>query len=182
MNDYGFLSAKKTKAVLELGSENPTQESLSMLSHVNPVLRNNQQAFSTMMSDPDGFEIEYGLPPLSPYQKNQIADMDLKEMGDASVGELLFKTSLNGKIRLPGDKGYEEWNQTDILRKALEEQVKNASTQRELTELLSAKFDASLLQEAECSKVGGFFLDSQTNVVQTGYDRCMKREDYGLGM
>lgn len=154
-----------------------------MLSNINPILKNNQQAFDKMMSDPDSFDSEYGLPPLSPHQKVELEKTDISELGNASVGEILYKTSLNSKLRLPGDSGFDEWNISNTVRRAALEQINNASSVDEMSNLLSTPIDTSRIREIECGKSGGIFLNTKTHELQSGYDRCMARDDgYSYGM
>ncbi|ENH6782178.1 hypothetical protein ABWE86_004887 [Vibrio parahaemolyticus] len=74
MNDYGFISAENVKNLIEFTSDNNqsgfelSREDLN-LKNMNPIIKNNENAFNLAIADPERFEMSYEISPITQRKK-----------------------------------------------------------------------------------------------------------------
>ncbi|MGZ7506629.1 hypothetical protein [Vibrio parahaemolyticus] len=179
MNDYGFISAENVKNLIEFTSDNNksgfelSREDLN-LKNMNPIIKNNENAFNLAIADPEKFEMSYEISPLTQRKKIEIDSKDIQDMSNASVGEILYKTKNLPKFIDPGASGYDEWLFSNAVRQVAFQQIENASSAEQLQGMLSEPINTNKIRSMECSYTGGIVFN-QNNEYTSGYEDCLNK-------
>ncbi|MFL0865782.1 hypothetical protein [Vibrio parahaemolyticus] len=179
MNDYGFISAENVKNLIQFTSDNNqsgfelSREDLN-LKNMNPIIKNNENAFNLAIADPERFEMSYEISPITQRKKIEIDAKDIQDMSNASVGEILYKTKNLPKFIDPGSSGYDEWQFSNAVRQVAFQQIENAATTEQLQSMLSEPINSDKIGSMECSYTGGIVFN-QNNEYTSGYEDCLNK-------
>ncbi|EQM48537.1 hypothetical protein D051_0595 [Vibrio parahaemolyticus VPCR-2010] len=144
MNEYGFVSAIRFKNITEMVNGDSSsdfhlsREKLRIIRDINPILFNNMDAYNLAISNPERYEAEYRVDPLTPREISSANELNASNMLYAPIGQILYKTSELG-FRIPGDDGYDDYEKYIEIREMASKQISHAKTKEELNSLLSSK-------------------------------------------
>ncbi|MFS1428887.1 hypothetical protein LMH73_017510 [Vibrio splendidus] len=109
-----------------------------------------------------GIDTPYTFPALSPRLKAEIDSTSIKEMVNAPISHVLYKTMESSEIiRIPGDPSYEEWELSNILRNASVDQMNTTNSDAEARLMMSERLDKANIDVARCETLGGLTQDDQ---------------------
>lgn len=148
MQELGLLSARATRDM----SFTPEKSNIVVPSEVlpddrdlNPVIKNNIDAFEEMMNSPESFDSKasYAFIPLSQdrkleIDKLQIADLDKNGL---SVAEALYATRNVSSMKVPEPSLIENYEVGTEIRNTALNQIKDVESLEELTETLGEEYN-----------------------------------------